>query len=116
MIQVRLKKKIDQKLNKEPIKPFNSTHTHTHTPHPHHPSSITITVCISRLIVSNSLRPHGRYPPLFMEFSKQKYWSELPFPSPGDLPYPGIDPRSPALQEDSLPSELYASLKLYTSK
>jgi len=40
-----------------------------------------------------------------MEFSRQEYWSGLPFPSPGDLPYPGIKPRSPALQVDSLPSE-----------
>ena len=34
-----------------------------------------------------------------------KYWSELPFPSPGDLPNPGIEPRSPTLQADALPSE-----------
>jgi len=40
-----------------------------------------------------------------MEFSRQKYWSELTFPSPGDLPNPGIKPMSPALQADSLPSE-----------
>ena len=40
---------------------------------------------------------------LSMEFSKQEYWSGLPFPSPGDLPDPGIKPRSPALQVDSLP-------------
>jgi len=40
-----------------------------------------------------------------MEFSRQKYWSGLPFPSPGDLPDPGIEPMSPALQADSLPSE-----------
>ena len=40
-----------------------------------------------------------------MEFSRQEYWSGLPFPSPGDLPYPGIEPGSPALQTDSLPSE-----------
>ena len=40
-----------------------------------------------------------------MEFSRQEYWSELPFPTPGDLPDPGIEPRSPALQEDTLPSE-----------
>ena len=38
--------------------------------------------------------------------SKQEYWSGLPFPSPGDLPDPGIEPRSPALQADSLLSEL----------
>ena len=36
----------------------------------------------------------------------QEYWSGLPFPTPGDLPNPGIEPRSPALQADSLPSEL----------
>ena len=40
-----------------------------------------------------------------MEFSRQEYWSGLPFPSPGDLPEPGIKPRSPALQADPLPSE-----------
>ena len=40
-----------------------------------------------------------------MQFSKQDYWSGLPYPSPGDLPNPGIEPRSPALQADSLPSE-----------
>ena len=38
---------------------------------------------------------------LSMEFSRQEYESELPFPSPGDLPNPGIEPRSPALQADS---------------
>ena len=38
-------------------------------------------------------------------FSRQEYWSGLPFPSPRDLPYPGIEPRSPALQTDSLLSE-----------
>ena len=43
--------------------------------------------------------------PLSMEFSRQEYWSGLPFPSPGDLPDPGIKPRSPALQADALPSE-----------
>ena len=43
--------------------------------------------------------------PLSMEFSRQEYWSGLPFPSPGDLPNPGMEPRSPALQADALPSE-----------
>ena len=43
---------------------------------------------------------------LSMEFSRQEYWSGWPFPSPGYLPDPGIEPRSPALQADSLPSEL----------
>ena len=40
-----------------------------------------------------------------MEFSRPEYWSGYPFPSPGDLPNPGIEPRSPALQVDSLPAE-----------
>ena len=39
------------------------------------------------------------------EFSRQEYWSGLPFPSPGDLPDPGIKPRYPAFQVDALPSE-----------
>ena len=43
--------------------------------------------------------------PLSMGFPKQEYWSGLLFPSPGDLPHPGIEPRSPTLQEDSLPAE-----------
>ena len=43
--------------------------------------------------------------PPSMGFSRQEYWSALPFPSPGDLPVPGIKPGSPALQADSLPSE-----------
>ena len=42
---------------------------------------------------------------LSMGFSRQEYWSGLPFPSPGDLPDPGIEPRSPALQAEALPSE-----------
>ena len=43
--------------------------------------------------------------PPSMGFSRQEYWSRLPFPSPGDLPNPGIEPRSPALQADALTSE-----------
>ena len=42
---------------------------------------------------------------LSMEFSRQEYWSGLPLPSPGDLPNPGIEPGSPALQADALTSE-----------
>ena len=44
--------------------------------------------------------------PLSMGFSRQEYWSGWPFSSPGDLPHPGIEPRSPALQADSLLTEL----------
>ena len=47
----------------------------------------------------------GHQAPLSLEFSRQEYWSGLPFPSPGDLPNPGIKPMSPALQADSLPYE-----------
>ena len=44
--------------------------------------------------------------PLSMGFSRQEYWSGLPFSSPGDLPNPGNEPGSPALQADTLTSEL----------
>ena len=56
--------------------------------------------------------------PLSMRFSRQEYWSGLPFPSPGDLPDPGTEPRSPALQTDSLLNELQGNqitLGLYSS-
>ena len=43
--------------------------------------------------------------PPSMEFPRQEYWSGLPFPSPGDLPDLGIEPRSPTLHVDALPSE-----------
>ena len=43
--------------------------------------------------------------PLFMGFPRQEFWSGLPFPPPEDRPDPGIQPRSPTLQADSLPSE-----------
>ena len=51
-----------------------------------------------------------------MEFSRQEYWSGLPFPSPEDLPDPGIEPRSPLLQGDSLPSEPPEKPKAATEK
>ena len=58
-------------------------------------------------VVSDSATPctATRQVPLSVGFSRQEYWSELPFPSPGDLPNPGIESQSPALQADSLPSE-----------
>ena len=43
--------------------------------------------------------------PLSMKFSRQEYWSGSPFPSPGDLPDPGIEPGSPSFEANSLPSE-----------
>ena len=55
-----------------------------------------------------------------MGFSRQEYWSVLPFPSPADLPNPGVEPESPALQADSLPSEppgnKYPNTKLKVKK
>ena len=42
---------------------------------------------------------------LSIGFSRQEYWSGMPFPSPGDLPDPAMEPGSPALQTDALPSE-----------
>ena len=56
-----------------------------------------------------TLQHHGLYvaqqAPLSMKFSKQEYWSELPFPPPRDLSDLGIEPGSPALQADSLSAE-----------
>ena len=48
----------------------------------------------------------ARQAPLSMRFSRQEYWSGLPFSCPGDLPDPGIKPGFPALQADSFPTEL----------
>ena len=50
-----------------------------------------------------------------MGFSRQEYWSGQPFPSPADLPYPGIETGSPALQADSLLSEPPGKLDYYTN-
>ena len=57
--------------------------------------------------MSNSVTPWtvAHQAPPSMEFSGQEYWSGLPFPSPGDLPNPGIEPGSPALQAEALQSE-----------
>ena len=58
----------------------------------------------------------ARQVPLFMGFPRQEYWNGLPFPSPGDLPDPGIEPRFPALQADSLPTELQGKPKKECSR
>ena len=63
---------------------------------------------LSRSVVSDSLQPHRLQLTSLLcpwGFSRQEYWSGLPCPSPGDLPNSRIEPRSPALQADSLPSE-----------
>ena len=58
----------------------------------------------------------ARQAPLSMGFSRQEYWSGLPFPSPGDLLDPGIEPRSPSLQADSLPPEPAGKPKIHESE
>ena len=65
---------------------------------------------VSCSVMYDSLQPHH----LSAEFSRQEYWRGLPFPSPGDLPSPGIEPGSPALQADSLLSELPRKLWVKT--
>ena len=61
-------------------------------------------MCVSYSVVPYSATPltEAHQAPLCMEFSRQEYWSGLPFPSPGDLSDPGIGPGSPALQADTL--------------
>ena len=61
---------------------------------------------LSRVRLFATPRTIAPQAPPSMGFSRQEYWSGLSFPSPGDLPDPGIEPRSPALQADALPSEL----------
>ena len=60
---------------------------------------------LSHVQFSDTQWTMARQAPLSMEFSKQEYWSGLPCPLPGDLPHPGIEPGSPALQAEYLPSD-----------
>ena len=60
---------------------------------------------LSRVQLFATLWTVAHHAPLSMGFSRQEYWSGLPFPSPGDLPNPGMELWSPTLQADSLPSE-----------
>ena len=85
--------------------------------------SLVLVVCMYS-VMPDSLKPHELYPPgspVHEIFSRQEYWSELPFPSPGDLPNPGTKPpflASAAWQVDSLPlrhphlNDLHACLPL----
>ena len=74
-------------------------------------------VSISHSVVSDSLQlwTTAGQTSLSMGFSRQEYWSELPFPSSGDLLNPGIEPMSPALQTDSLLSEPPESVRSNSS-
>ena len=75
-----------------PLLPPNSSTTVTSLTYPN--------TSVSHSVVSDSLWPLQA--PLCVEFSRQEYWSGLPFPSPGDLGNSGIEPRTPALQADTL--------------
>ena len=68
---------------------------------------VCVRVCesLSRVQLFATLWTVAYQAPLSMKFSRPAHWNELPFSPPGDLPNPGIEPRSPALQTDSLPSE-----------
>ena len=68
---------------------------------------VCVCVCVSHSDMSDSVTPWtiACQAPLSMEFYRQEYCNGLPIPSPGDLPHAGIEPGSPALQGDSLPSE-----------
>ena len=70
------------------------------------PSSFSRKVkSLSRVRLFATLWTVAHQAPLSMGFSRQEYWSGLPFPSPGDLPDPGIEPRSPTLWADALTFE-----------
>ena len=70
---------------------------------------------LSRSVASDSFNPINVtcQAPVSMGFSRQEYWGGLPFPSSGNLPNPGIKPRSPELQEDFLLTELQGTGKLW---
>ena len=71
--------------------------------------SLGVTLCcaesLSRVRLFVTPWTVTRQAPLSMGFSRQEYWRGVPYPPPGGLPDPEIEPRSPALQADSLPSE-----------
>ena len=74
---------------------------------------LSVYCCVLCSVMSDSFatpRTGAHQAPLFTRFYKQEYWSGQPFPSPGDLPKPGIEPRSSALQGYSLPAEPQGSL------
>ena len=73
---------------------------------------VCVCVCVfSHVWLFVTLRTIACQSPLFMGFSKQAHWSGLPRPPPGDLPHPGMELVSPALQADSLPLSHQGSLQ-----
>ena len=88
------------KQNKEPLSCRFQSHFSTFKPSPTTPSGPFLLLLFSHSVVSDSLATPwtvAHQAPLSMGFSRQEYWSGLPFPSPGDLPDPGIKPGSPVL-------------------
>ena len=75
---------------------------------PHHGGAGLVTKSCLTLATPRTV---ARQAPLSTGFSRQDYWSGLPFPSPGDLPDTGIEPGSLALQADSLPTELQGKIQ-----
>ena len=71
---------------------------------------------LSRSVVSDSFQHHwtvSQQASLSMEVPREEYWSGVLFPPPGDLPNPGIEPRSLALQADALPAELLGKPRMF---
>ena len=68
-------------------------------------SALIVFQLLSRVWHSETPWTAAHQTPLSMGFPRQEYWSGLPCPSPGDLPNPGVEPRSPALQADSFNAE-----------
>ena len=80
------------------------THTHTHTQYTHINSKVKVKSLSHVQLFVIPWTVAYQVPPS-MRFSRQEYWSELPFSFPGDLPDPGIEPGSPTLYADALLSE-----------
>ena len=97
-------KSTGQKARKQ-IWKHSHTHTHTLVYFSIHPSMKVKVKSVSCVQLLATLQTVAHQAPPSMGFSRQEYWSGLPFPSPGDPPNPGIEPSSPALQADSLLSE-----------
>ena len=84
---------------------FTQTHTHTHCIGMFIAQCAVLCLVLSCVLLFVTSCTVAHQAPLSMWFSRQEYWSGLPCPPPGDLPNSGIEPRSPALQADSLLSD-----------
>ena len=82
-----------------------SVYVYVYVTKSNHSSSSVVVKSLSRVQLFATPWTVTHQAPLSVGFSRQGYWSGLPFSSPGDLPDPGIEPRSPALQAEALTSE-----------